>query len=118
MSNIFGDYKSGDNDPSSMKPSFKVSEIVGKKFLILGMKKLEGKSKFSDDPTILVNAVGENGDEFVFFASQRVLFDKLSYLIDRVNSGNKDVYSTDFMIKKTETKDGESFYYDIVDASE
>ena len=117
MSNIFGDYKSGD-DSNEKKPSFKVSEIVGKKFLILGMKKLEGKSKFSDDPTILVNAMGENGDEFIFFASQRVLFDKLSYLIDRVNSGNKDVYSTDFTIKKTETKDGESFYYDIIDVSD
>ena len=117
MSNIFGDYKSGD-ESNIQKPSFKVSEIVGKKFLILGMKKLEGKSKFSDDPTILVNAMGEDGDEFIFFASQRVLFDKLSYLIDRVNSGNKDVYSVNFTIKRTDTKDGESFYYDIIDVSE
>ena len=120
MSNIFGDYKSGDIDPSSMKPSFKVSEIIDKKFLILGMKKLEGKSKFSDDPVILVNAMGVDGDEFVFFvSSQKVLFDKITYLMGLVNAGNKDVYaSTTFLIKRTATKDGESFYYDIVDVTE
>lgn len=116
MSNIFGDYKSGDNDPSSMRPSFKVSEIVNKVFMILNMKKLEGKSKFSDDPTILVNAKDDSGNEFVFFASQKVLYDKLSYLIDRVNNGNNDVYSAEFKIVRTDTKDGESFYYDIVEA--
>lgn len=118
MSDIFGDYKTGDSELSAMKPSYKVSEIVGKEFMILNMKKLEGKSKFSNDPSILIDAKDDSGNEFIFFVSQKVLYEKISYLIDRVNGGNKDVYSTTFMIKKTETKDGESFYYDIVDVTE
>ena len=118
MSNIFGDYKTGDNDVNTMKPSFKVSEIVEKKFKIESMKRLEGKSKFSDDPSIIVNAVFEDtGEKFVFFAQHKVLFDKITYLIGLVDKGEKAVFTTVFMIKRTETKDGESFYYDIVDAS-
>ena len=118
MSNIFGDYKSGDIDPSSMKPSYKVSEIVDLKFTIQSMKTLTGKSKFSDDPTILINA-DASGEEFVFFvSSQKTLFDKISYLMSLANAGNKDVYTTPLKIVKVVRKDGESFYYDIIDASE
>ena len=40
MSNIFANYRSGDIDPSSMKPSYKVSEIVDKKFTLMSMRRL------------------------------------------------------------------------------
>lgn len=115
MSNIFADYKSGDIDPSSMKPSYKVSEITCKVFRITGMKRLQtSASKYSDDPTMLVNAVfTEDGEEFVFFAQQKVLFDKLTYLLARANSGKTDVYETEFVIMTHPTKDGKASYYDL-----
>lgn len=118
MSNIFGDYKSGGFESSEKKPSFKVSEIVNKPFKIEHMKRLDGRSKYSDDPAVIVNAVFTETDEkFIFFAQQKVVFEKIMYLIGLVNEGKQEVFSTVFTIRKTETKDGESFYYDIVDIS-
>ena len=115
MSNIFANYRSGDIDPSSMKPSYKVSEITSRVFRITGMKRLQtSASKYSDDPTMLVNAVfSEDGEEFVFFAQQKVLFDKLTYLLARANSGKTDVYETEFVIVTHPTKDGKASYYDL-----
>lgn len=117
MGNIFADYKSGDIDPSSMKTSYKVSEIIDKPFEIQSMKRLDSKSKFSDDPTFIVNAVfTETDEEFVFFAQQKVLFDKINYLSDMIAEGT-DISGVVFVIRKTATKDGKSYYYDIADVS-
>ena len=118
MSNIFAEYKSGDIDPSSMKKSCKVSEIVNCPFSIDSIKRLEGKSKFSEDPTYLVNAkFSQTGEEFIFFAQQKVVFDKMTYLKEMIADGT-DISGVIFMIKKVDTKDGKSYYYDIIDASE
>lgn len=118
MSNIFADYKSGDIDPSSMKPSYKVSEIVNLPFRIDRAKRLNAsKSKFSEDPSYIVNAVfEETGVEFVFFAQQKVLFDKIAYL-EKLNDEGTDLSDIVFVIRKTETKDGKSYYYDLFDIS-
>lgn len=118
MSNIFADYKSGDIDPSSRKPSYKVAEIINCPFTISKIKRLTGKSTISDDPTYLVNAkFTQTGEEFIFFAQQTVLFDKLSYVKDMMSEGT-DISGVTFLIKKVTTKDGQSFYYDIIDATE
>lgn len=118
---LFDKYRSGDADASEMKPSYKISEIVGKRFRITGMKRLDAsKSKYSDDPTMLVNAVmysdGEDGEEFVFFAQQKVLFDKLTFLLGLANEGNREIYETEFRIILHPTKDGKANYYDIIDS--
>ena len=118
MSNIFAEYKSGDIDPSSMQTSYKVSEIVNIPIRIFSMKKLDKPTDYSSDPYYIVNAVKEEtGETFVFFAQQKVLFDKMRYLEELIN--DKKVVISDFVftIGKTETKDGKSFYYDIVDIS-
>ncbi len=118
MSNIFANYRSGDIDPSSMKPSYKVSEIVDKKFTLMSMRRLtQSASQYSDDPTMLVNAVfTDTGEEFVFFAQQKVLFDKLTFLLGLANEGNREVYETEFRIILHPTKDGKANYYDIIDS--
>lgn len=115
---LFDNYRSGDADASDMKPSYKVSEIVGKKFRITGMKRLDAsKSKYSDDPTMLVNAIMcSDAEEFVFFAQQKVLFDKLTFLLGLANEGNREVYETEFRIILQPTKDGKANYYDIIDS--
>ena len=118
---LFDKYKSGDTDVSELKPAFKVSDLVGKHFRITGMKKLDAsKSKFSDDPTMLVNAImmpeATEPEEFVFFAQQKVLFDKLTYLLSLANQGNRDVYDAIFTIIMHPTKDGKASYYDIIDS--
>ena len=114
---LFDNYRSGDADASDMKPSYKVSEIVGKSFRITGMKRLDAsKSKFSDDPTMLVNAVMSDGEEFVFFAQQKVLFDKLTFLLGLANQGNREVYDAELKIVTHPTKDGKATYYDIIEA--
>ena len=119
MSNIFANYRSGDIDPSSMKPSYKVSEIVDKKFTLMSMRKLtQSASQYSDDPTMLVNAVfTDTGEEFVFFAQQKVLYSKLDYLNDLLVDGDAQVRTADLMIVKQATKDGKATYYDLVDVS-
>ncbi len=116
---IFDNYRSGDIDPSSMKPSYKVSEIVDKKFTIMSMKKLtQSSSQFSDDPTMLVNAVfTDTGEQFVFFAQQKVLYSKLDYLNDLLLNGEKQVCIADFEIIRQSTKDGKATYYDLIDVS-
>ena len=115
---LFDKYRSGDADASEMKPSYKISEIVGKRFRITGMKRLDAsKSKYSDDPTMLVNAVmSSDAEEFVFFAQQKVLFDKLTFLLGLANEGNREVYETEFRIILNPTKDGKANYYDIIDS--
>ena len=115
---LFDKYRSGDADASDMKPSYKISEIVGKKFRITGMKRLDAsKSKYSDDPTMLVNAImSSDAEEFVFFAQQKVLFDKLTFLLGLANEGNREVYETEFRIVLHPTKDGKANYYDIIDS--
>ena len=122
MSNIFANYRSGDIDPSGMKPSYKVSDLVGRTFRIRSMKRLTQKtSQFSDEPTMLVNAAfsvkavddPEDG-EFVFFAQQKVLYSKFDYLYDLYVDGNEDVLTTNLSIIKQATKDGKATYYDLV----
>ena len=118
---LFDKYRSGDADASEMKPSYKISEIVGKRFRITGMKRLDAsKSKYSDDPTMLVNAVMMPEtvvpEEFVFFAQQKVLFDKLTFLLGLANEGNREVYEAVFTIIMHPTKDGKASYYDITDS--
>ena len=119
MSNIFANYRSGDIDPSSTKPSYKVSEIVDKKFTLMSMRRLtQSASQYSDDPTMLVNAVfTDTGEEFVFFVQQKVLYSKLAYLNDLLIDGDPRVRTADLMIIKQATKDGKASYYDLVDVS-
>lgn len=118
MSNIFADYKSGDIDPSSMKTSYKVSEIVEIPFRIYSVKKLDKPTDYSSDPYYLVNAVKEEtGEDFIFFAQQKVLFDKIHYLETIVEEKKVVLSDNVFTIRKQPTKDGKSFYYDIVDIS-
>ena len=116
MSNLFANYRSDDIDPSSLKPSYKVSKIVDKKFTIMSMRRLtQSASQYSDDPTMLVNAVfTDTGEEFVFFAQQKVLFSKLAYLNDLLVNGEKEVLTADFSIIKQATKDGKATYYDLI----
>ena len=119
MSNIFADYKSGDIDPSSRKTSYKVSEIVNIPFRIFSMKRIDKPTDYSDDPYYIVNSVKEEtGEEFVFFAQQKVLFDKMRYLEEIVSEKKVVISDVVFTIRKTETKDGKSFYYDLCDISE
>lgn len=122
MSNIFANYRSGDIDPSGMKPSYKVSDLVGRTFRIRSMKKLTQKtSTFSDDPTMLVNAMftvkavdDPEDSEFVFFAQQKVLYSKFDYLYDLYVDGNEEVLTTNLSIVKQATKDGKATYYDLI----
>lgn len=116
MSNIFANYGSGD-ELVEKRPSFKVSELIGKVFSIESLRVLDMKtSQFSDDPTMRVFAtLGETGEKIVFFAQQKVLFDKLSYLKE-IGYG---AYGTHmFKIVSQATKDGKASYYDILDAGE
>ena len=119
MSNIFAKYKSGDNFQSDSKV-YKVSEIIDRPFMIVSANRLEKtNSQFSEGPSYIVNAMmKETGEEFIFFAQQKVLFDKIAFLLSAVVEENVSLTSLTFLIKKTPTKDGKSFYYDIVDFSE
>ena len=122
MGNIFANYRSGDIDPSSMKPSYKVSDLVGRTFRIKSMKKLTQKtSQYSDEPTMLVNAFftvkavdDPESEEFVFFAQQKVLYSKFDYLQDLLIDGDEEVLTTNFSIIKQATKDGKATYYDLI----
>lgn len=122
MGNIFANYRSGDIDPSSMKPSYKVSDLVGRTFRIKSMKKLTQKtSQYSDEPTMLVNAFftvkavdDPESEEFVFFAQQKVLYSKFDYLQDLLVDGDEEVLATNFSIIKQATKDGKATYYDLI----
>lgn len=118
MSNIFAEYKSGDIDPSSMKTSYKVSDLVNIPFRIFTVKRMDKPTQFSDDPYYLVNAVKEEtGEDFIFFAQQKVLFDKIAFLENLINDKKIVVSDAVLTIRKTDTKDGKSFYYDLVDIS-
>ena len=118
MSNIFADYKSGDIVPSDSKV-YKVSEIVDRPFLIISANRLEKtNSQYNEGPTYIVNAMmDETGEEFIFFAQQKVLFDKISYLLKVKEEKGLLLTAFHFVIRKTPTKDGKSYYYDIADIS-
>ena len=118
MTNVFAEYKSGDIDPSSMKTSYKVSEIIDKPFRIFSMKKLDKPTDYSSEPYYLVNSVmEETGEDFIFFTQQKVLFDKIGFLEGMMNDKKIVVSDYVFTIRKVATKDGKSFYYDIFDIS-
>lgn len=118
MSNIFAKYKSGDNVPSDSKV-YKVSEIVDRPFMIISATRLEKtNSQYSEGPSFIVNSMmKETGEDFIFFAQQKVLFDKITYLLEAVKEENVSLTTFTFVIRKTPTKDGKSFYYDIADIS-
>lgn len=118
MNSVFDNYRSGDYDPSAMKTSYKVSEIVNVPFRIFSMKKLEKPTDYTSEPYYIVNAVKEEtGEDFVFFAQQKVLYEKVKYLEGLMNEKKIVISDYVFTVIKVDTKDGKSFYYDITDKS-